>query len=329
MAAKSTDQGFADTWRRCDGKADEVAKVLGITIRSVYHRRVKVEAKLGVHLPSSGGGNHQGRGDNGATPYNYKPRLSIDGFSGMTVIFSDCHWWPGISDTLAYRALIETIKEYKPKLIIANGDILDGARISRFSPDGWETSPQLRDELEEVKSRMAEIRHSCRSARLVRTVGNHDMRFDKHLAQYAKEYRDIGGFRLKDHLLEWEECTSAWINTKTVVKHRWHGGIHAAWNNVVKSGMTMVTGHTHALEAKPFVDYRGRRYGVQDGTLAEPQTGPQFSYGEDNPNQGGSGFVTITYLQGGHMLPPQLCEVVDGAAHYRDQVIIRSRKRAA
>ena len=328
MPSKATDAAFIDAWKRTGGKARETGDILGIAIRAVYDRRNRIEEKSGVMLPSAGAGNNGGRGDEGTPAYNYRPRVQVDGFVGRAVIFSDCHWWPGLSDTLAYKALLEVIKETKPKLIIGNGDLLDGARISRFGRSDWSSTPKMLEELEEVQARCAAIRHAYRGARLIRTIGNHDQRFDKYLAQHAGEMEGIEGFRLADHLKEWEETVSVWINGHTVVKHRWHGGIHGAWQNVLKSGVTMITGHTHTLLCRPFVDYRGRRYGIEDGTLAEPG-GVQFAYAEDNPSQSCSGFASVTFGADGCVQYPQLAEVKNGVCYFRDEIVVRERKRAA
>ena len=323
---KVTDRAFVEAWQACGGRAGDVAKVLSINIRAVYARRNSIEAK-GAHLPSAGDNNNAGRGDAGRPAYDYKPRLSIDGFTGTAVVFSDCHWWPGLSETTAFRALLEVVKEIRPELVIGNGDLLDGARISRFGRSDWQETPTVDAELEEVKARCSDIRTVHRRARHIRTIGNHDQRFDKTLANRVSDFDGIEGFRLADHLREWEEIMSVWINGHTVIKHRWHGGIHAAWNNVVRSGVTMVTGHTHELEVKPFADYRGRRYAAQDGTLADP-FGPQFAYAEDNPSRACSGFIVVSFDKAGRVLQPELCEVIDGTAWFRGQKVVGERKKA-
>ena len=322
-----TDLEFVETWRATGGRATEIAKLLGYSTPSrVYARRSKVEKRMGISLASAGDAGHKGRGDAGETPNAYTQRVTIDGFTGRIVVFSDAHYWPGKEPSLAHRALIEVIKETKPKLVIANGDIFDGARISRFPKNGWENLPRVSDELQEACERMAEVRHAAGRARLIRTVGNHCIRFDRSLAMQAADFEGIGGFRLSDHLKAWEECMSIAINGNTMVKHRFNGGVHAGYNNVLKSGWNMITGHTHALEVKPWADYNRRRYGVQGGAIADV-AGQQFAYTEDNPTPWCSGFVEAMFNYNGHLLHPNLCEVIDGEAIFKNEVVISDRKK--
>jgi hypothetical protein len=94
-----------------------------------------------------------------------------------------------------------------------------------------------------------------------------------------------------------------------MIKHRYHNGIHAAYNNTMKSGASIVTGHLHALQVRPYTDYNGTRYAVDTGTLADP-FGAQFTYAEDNPANHRSGFAVLTFHKG-KLMPPELCEVVN------------------
>ncbi len=103
------------------------------------------------------------------------------------------------------------------------------------------------------------------------------------------------------------------------MKHRWHNGQHATYNNTLKSGRSIVTGHLHKLQVYPYSDYGGRRYGVDTGTLAEPY-GDQFVYTEMNPVNWCSGFCVLTFKDG-MMLPPELCEVINGSAYFRGQKV--------
>jgi hypothetical protein len=110
------------------------------------------------------------------------------------------------------------------------------------------------------------------------------------------------------------------VNEVCMVKHRLqHGGIHSGYNNVLKAGISTVSGHTHLLEVKGWGDYTGRRYGVSTGMLADPD-GDQFSYMEDNPVPWCQGFAILKF-QNGRLLPPELCEVIEGTAYFRGEAI--------
>ena len=132
-------------------------------------------------------------------------------------------------------------------------------------------------------------------------------RYETRLATIAPEFAKIHGFHLKDHFPEWEPCWSVWINDDVVVKHRFKGGIHAPWNNTIYAGRTMVTGHLHSQKVMPFTDYNGTRWGVDAGTMADPD-GPQFEYLEDNPRNWRQGFCILTF-KNGVLLQPELVRV--------------------
>jgi hypothetical protein len=104
-----------------------------------------------------------------------------------------------------------------------------------------------------------------------------------------------------------------------MVKHRHHNGIHATYNNTLKGGRTIVTGHLHRLAVTPWADYNGRRWGVDTGTLSDPLS-PQFDYGENNPTPHTSGFAVLTFKDG-RLLPPELVEVLDGVAYFRGSAV--------
>lgn len=249
--------------------------------------------------------------------YPYRVPLKIE--NGVVLIGSDAHFWPGIIST-ATRGLIYCANELKPKALILNGDVFDGAETGRHPPIMWSHPPTTNEELQAVDERLDEIRNSAKGAELFWTIGNHDARFESRLSKDAPQYRGVAGTRLKDHFPHWQICWSIWVNDLVVVKHRFKGGVHATHNNTVNAGKTMVTGHLHSLKVTPFSDYNGTRWGVDTGTMADPY-GPQFEYAEDNPLNHRSGFAVLTF-HNGKLLWPELASVVD-AEHiqFRGQII--------
>ena len=83
--------------------------------------------------------------------------------------------------------------------------------------------------------------------------------------------------------------------------------------------MSYVHGHLHKLSVTPWSDYRGRRYGVDTGTMAEPY-GPQFNYTEAGPVNWASGFAVLTFYKG-KLLQPELCVVEHGEAWFRGKKV--------
>lgn len=310
MRKKSEDEYFIEVWKEL-GSPTKIAYRLGVALRNVYERRRIIEKKYNILLPTKDG--------RFTLPENRR-RATLE-VEGYVLVFSDAHFMPG-EPSVGFKALLKLIKTLKPKAVIANGDILDGGTISKYGTMDWEPVTSLRDELEAVQWHMDQIVKACKGLGtfLHRTTGNHDIRFDKRLAGAVPEFRGIAGTCLKDHIPEWSVSWSVMINDLCMVKHRLqHGGIHSGYNNVLKAGISTVSGHTHLLEVKGWGDYRGRRYGVSTGMLADP-CGNQFAYTEDNPVPWCSGFAVL-HFRDGLLLPPELVEVIDNAAYFRGEAI--------
>lgn len=235
----------------------------------------------------------------------HSARLQLDIEDGQVLIASDAHYWPGEPSTM-HRAFVRFIKDLKPRAVIMNGDVFDGARASRHAPIGWESRPTLKQELEACQLRLGEIEQAAGKARKIWTLGNHDSRFETRLAMQAPEFEGINGLDLKSHFPFWEPCWSVFINDNCVVKHRFRSGVHATWNNTIYAGRTIVTGHLHAAKVTPFRDYNGCRWGVDSGTLCEAPWIQAIDYLEDNPVQWHAAFVVLTFHKG-RLLQPQLC----------------------
>lgn len=329
---KATDDAFIDAWKKLKGP-HAVAKHLGISPQGVMKRRRTLEARYGIALPSENPLHAGSRGKAGLAAdklaetraRRYEPEMAHEVRDGVVLVASDCHYWPGMV-TAAHQAFCALAKQLQPKLVVLNGDILDGARISRHPRIMWEQQPQLKDEIAAVQDRCAEIERAAPRAAIVRTIGNHDARFENYLAANAPEFEEMTGCTLLDYLPRWRAGWALHLNggtdAWTTIRHRpVGGGIHAAYNSTLRAGVHYLHGHLHKLQVTPWADYRGRRYGVDTGTLAEPKS-PQFAYTEAAPLNWASGFVVLTYWQG-RLLQPELCVVEAGVATFRGQPVER------
>lgn len=232
------------------------------------------------------------------------------------IIGSDLHCWGG-PPTVTFQAFIKVAEKLKVDGIILNGDIIDGARISRHSIPLRSKAPKISREIETAKewiSMLPNAKYLCW------TIGNHDIRLDNYIADNASELDDYI-LSLQDHFPTWRMAYAFEINGTTEIRHRYRSGIHAAWNNTLHSGINIVTGHTHQLSVTAQRDRRGSRYGIETGMMADPD-GPQFEYSEGAPSRSQQGFVVLTFDHDGEMMPPETCEMIRGRLIFRGDPVL-------
>jgi predicted phosphodiesterase len=306
---KVSDEDFIRLWYTHQS-AVKLSELIALDIRNVYMRRRTIEKRYNIRLASK----------NSRIPEfmvrDHMSRMDVDLDNAVIFIASDAHYWPD-EISIAHLAFVKLIKKHKPDIVVMNGDAVDGASISRYPKSGYETfkMPTVAEELEAVSERLGEIEKVAGNAKLVFTMGNHDMRFEAKLANQAPEFAGVKGFSLKEHFPRWLFCISMFVNKNLMIKHRYHNGVHATYSNSLKSGVSMATGHLHRLQATIVSDYSGSRWGIDTGTLCETD-GDQMSYGEDNPANHCSGFAVLTIVNG-RLIQPEFCAVLDGVAYFR------------
>ena len=314
---KATDEEIIEAYRRF-GSPKRVADHLGISERIAYTRRTKLEAQ-GVQLPSFAAKQATVIEKHTTIPVDRRV-ITHEIENGTVVVGSDAHYWPGEA-TVAHKAFVEVIKSLKPRAVVMNGDVLDGARITRHDALFGSVTPTVRQEIEACQERLGEVENASKNSVKIWLYGNHDTRLWRYIHINAFELEGMVGTDLwADYFPGWHHGWRMDINDSVVIKHRLANGIHAAYNNTLRAGRTMVTGHLHRLCVTPWGDYNGRRWGVDTGCLADP-TGEQFRYMEEAPTSGCSGFAVLTFKDG-MLLPPELCEVIDGHAYFRGQQVV-------
>lgn len=251
---------------------------------------------------------------------------------GCAFVVTDQHYMPGMEPSRSHRASVVLAKRLKPFALIANGDAIDGASISRWPASSFTDSngrPTVLAELNESAARLKDYERLSSIKFLVWNMGNHDARFETRLAEKVPEYAGVNGFTLKEHFPGW---LPAWRTDfvvspglspapEVIVKHRYKGGMHAGQNNALWAGTSMVTGHDHMLKAYPITAAGQLRWGIHAGTMA-PIDSPQFThYTEDNVVNWQEGFA-ILHFKGGRFIGPELVHVTpDGRVLFRGEVI--------
>lgn len=304
--AKVSDAEFIELWEEHQSAA-KLAKILNTNERSVYARRRRLEGRQAIELASK----------------NFNVSIEKQNFrnivrrvKGEVIIFSDAHVWSDEPFQPAYWSMLRLIQDVQPSVIVANGDIFDCASISRFPPSGFDAIPSIKEELDTAKIFLSNIEKVApRNCSLVFTIGNHDQRWATRLASVAKEWKGVKGMELQDHFPSWEFCWSLILNEgvdggETLIKHRMYNGMHSAYNNVLRSGVHVVTGHSHALKCTPLNHYKTRKYAVECGMLSALPINAKskFLYSEDNVSQNAIGFCVLTYDKNHRLLPPELVE---------------------
>ena len=298
-----TDEEFIKEWQRI-GSPLTFAKVHAMSERAVYNRRRSIEQRLRIQLPSFNDKRGNDFKKTEQTVGNTRRGMDIE--KGRVIVFSDAHFWPDHTTT-AFKALLEMIKEFKPTAVVCNGDALDGASISRFPRMDWSKLPTVKEELEACQYYLGEIEAVSKGAKLFWPLGNHDARLEANIVEHLPAFEGVKGTTLKEYFPMWSPCWSFWVNEDTCIKHRWKGGFSAGRSNALNSGVNMITGHTHHLSVMPVNDYNGVRWGVQTGTLCDPN-GLQFNYVEDSPKDWNSGFVMLSFDRS-KLLQPEMIRV--------------------
>ena len=303
-----TAQRFAAAWNVATSlkHAGELAGLKTKDARNLGRIRCMVEDMLGIKLPSL---NPKHKADNFPTTaerIEHKERYSV-------VIFSDGHFWPN-QTAAPFWILLKVLEEVKPDYVIDNGDSFDGATVSRFAKSTFEHLPTLAEEYECVTHHLGMVKEASGKAKLLRNVGNHDLRFEGKLASNLPEMEGMPGMTTHELFPDWSHNYAVVLNGHTYIKHNWKGGMYAAANNTKQSGVNFISAHSHRLLCYPYTDFTGTRYGIECGTLADIY-GPQFSYSCDDPRNWQQGFVVLTV--DGDKIYPELVEVNDGKAIFR------------
>jgi hypothetical protein len=314
--AACSDAEFLALWHQFKGSSVAMQKALNIDVANVYRRRRRIEKRLGqallCHSPQSPDAVLIG-------PENtYIRKNSATLTDGVIVVFTDAHIHPGVQTT-AQRALLKLLPKIKPDIVVDNGDSFDGGQISRHDRIGWDRRPTVQEELQANGEFHDAVRRAAKGAKFFWNWGNHDMRYPTRLAAQVPEFMGVAGMRLEDHFPEWHFGICLTINPEDrcplLIKHRYRGGDHADWNNTMRAGIHIGTGHDHQMGARRFADKRGVRWGMRFGTLSDADL-PIFDYQEANPSQQVSGFGVLKY-KNSRLMCPQFCEVIaDGRVEY-------------
>jgi hypothetical protein len=158
--AACSDEEFIKLFREL-GSPQAIAETLGISVRNVFARRNRLTQKHGIELLSFSKHSR-------ITNVTHEQKIYSELKDGIVVVFSDAHYWPG-PPTIAHQALLAVVSNLKPAIVIANGDVFDGARVSRHDPIYKHETPSAKEEVEACVTRMTEIEDASKNSHLFGT----------------------------------------------------------------------------------------------------------------------------------------------------------------
>lgn len=316
MTFKVSDRKFIETWDRL-GSPDLVAKELGLQIRGIYSRRAKL-AKRGVFLQTIRRSDAVGgRDGEWSVRLEFVRQRKFHVSNGHAIIFSDPHWLPDHKPA-AMQALLTLCKELKPKLVICGGDAVDGDTISRWDPTrGAHKRFSVAEELTTVKEHFTLLDRALpKATQKAWLLGNHDVRLSRFVATKAPELQDMPGMRLEDWAPNWPLSWTAAVNPDTadmlIARHRNQAGmLHL---QAQKAGCHYAHGHLHRLNTHVVPTFAGKKFSIDCGSLADPDS-DGFDYMEGNiPHV--CGFAVLTY-HADRLLMPEFCYEDRGRMWFR------------
>ena len=148
MGYHLSDDEWIEKWLEC-GSATKMSSLTGMNQRSIYNRRRAIEARKNIELPSFDDQRISPLKKIEQTMGHARRGRALD--KGRIIAFGDCHFWPEVSYTTAYKALLESIKEFNPSVVVCIGDAFDGSQSSRHPRIGWQNTPTVKEELKPVK----------------------------------------------------------------------------------------------------------------------------------------------------------------------------------
>jgi hypothetical protein len=235
-----------------------IARQFDVAPRNVHQRRAAIEGRTGRKIEAPAIAEHRGPRHRPQPSETFIGRLESTVEDGVVVVGSDAHYWPGHLSP-AHQHFVQFIKRTKPEIVVANGDILDGATISRHARIGWEDRPSLVEEVEECKERLAEVEKASKGSELVWTLGNHDC-FDPQTECLTRRgwlhYTDI---QADDEVLSLHDGKPTWSPILRAIVKDYDGDLV----RIEKTRMSMAVTPRHRVLLKRR-DWRTNEFDIEE-----------------------------------------------------------------
>ncbi len=235
------------------------------------------------------------------------------------LVYGDVHF--PYHDEKAVNILYKYMRDYKPNVVVINGDLVDFYSISDYNKNIDEF--RIQEELDLANEHLEKVRKLNPTAKIYFLDGNHERRLQKYLYKHP-ELHDLEVLRI-DKLLNFREHKIKYISadydywSKTsgylelgdvVIMHgdsRLNGAStskyagYSAKNTMMTIQKSVVMGHVHRMAIVTHYQYNKMLYGIEHGCLSIKV--PQANWQQ--------GFVTFE-LYDNRLVNPRLHYVFDG-----------------
>jgi len=234
------------------------------------------------------------------------------------LVIPDCHI--PYEDKKAYGLMLEVAKDARPDEIVILGDYADFYAVN-FHGKNPDKNYLLLDEIDAVTARLRELRQLFPDARIVFLEGNHEYRLARYIAANCRE---LFGILSVPQLLNLAAYGIDFVpygpnqkhyvlGSKLIARHEpLGGGVHCAYQSVVKAQHSVIFGHTHRIQEHQIVSIAGENYrGISAGWLGDKDA-EVMGYVK-NHHQWALGFCLVTVLPDGLWFN-QLIHIIEGKA---------------
>lgn len=220
------------------------------------------------------------------------------------LIIPDCHI--PYEDKRAYQLMLDIAFDQKIDEVVILGDYADFYDISSH-PKEPGVGEKLIDEVAAVQERLMELRSMFPHAKIVYIEGNHEYRLGRFIRDKASEffglvdtYTLLGLKTLNIEFVPYGPMQKySVLGSSLIAKHEpLGGGVHCAYQSVLKARHSIIFGHTHRIQEHQIVSIDGENFrGISCGWLGD-ETHPVMQYVKDH-HQWAKGFSIFNLLEDG------------------------------
>lgn len=286
--------------------------------------------------------------EEGIEPYYgiYDEKIAAMEGTVRVMVVADIHGkW---RDPFAWSVFLDCLKRVKPHILVMNGDVVDFPKVGRYTQMPGAGNLMLQEEINYVKSHIfAEIREIY-DGPLIWTVGNHEQRLVRYLADTSPSLADLDCLRfdqlfgVADYDIEMvfggsflapyqrdRSKNIARTHKKLfdcfVISHGTAMGPKGVESELQYYGMSGTSGHTH----RPAIYSRGTEAcpgmsWTNPGMMAHRACAKD--YRETRVNEWTNGFAVFTIQTGLKRVVPELCIIHEDFAAFCGQTWTPTQK---